>query len=211
MNQLTVTKPILIALSGKSGAGKTTAADYLKHQHGFVILSFAEPIKKMAESVYNVAKFDTPGPDGKDRDLLICLGKWLRARTRSDEGDYILNEMSRKIDKMIKMGLGRIVVDDLRFECEAELLKKRGFVLVRIDEKSGASTCAAPTIERRGVLTSSDQGFRLDPSETQLDSYTGFDHVIVNAKTLAPVDQYREALDEIVVRIGLESQRIWPS
>lgn len=43
---------MLIAISGRAGSGKDTAADFLVKNHGFVKVAFADPIKRVCLEVY---------------------------------------------------------------------------------------------------------------------------------------------------------------
>lgn len=46
-------KKIVIGLVGESGSGKDTAADYLKHRYGAVLLRFSDPIKELLHMFFD--------------------------------------------------------------------------------------------------------------------------------------------------------------
>lgn len=50
------TAPMKVGLAGKMGAGKTTIANLLNEREGFVKLSLAEPIKRIAEVFFGMKK-----------------------------------------------------------------------------------------------------------------------------------------------------------
>lgn len=50
---------IVVGLTGKAGAGKSTVADYLVEAHGFTRLSFAAPLKKMLRTLDPILAGDT--------------------------------------------------------------------------------------------------------------------------------------------------------
>ena len=43
--------PRIIALVGNAGAGKSTVADYLMREHGYVLIKFAGPLKAMLRAI----------------------------------------------------------------------------------------------------------------------------------------------------------------
>lgn len=149
---------MIIGLSGKRGVGKTALANYLHRHHGFTVVSFAGPLKKLAEDLYpGISKAPKEKPfasyDWTPREFMVRLGDFMRYH----EQDYWLNRGLEVISKP-----GRWVFDDVRFKNEAEALKKSGAKLVRINRYE----------------KDNPYGRNLDiPSETELDDY-GFDHVI---------------------------------
>jgi hypothetical protein len=132
-----------IALCGLAGSGKSTAADYFVLRHQFKRLSYAAPIKRMLRSLLieggagfmeaaemtdgRLKEFPTPFLCGHSpRYALQTLGtEWGRDIISSDIWRRILLNKVRKHS-------GPVVVDDLRFPCEAEALREEGFLIVRI-------------------------------------------------------------------------------
>ncbi len=55
-------KPMLIAFTGYSGSGKSTACDYLVAQHGFRTAAFADPLKRMAKIAFGFTDEQLWGP-----------------------------------------------------------------------------------------------------------------------------------------------------
>jgi ABC-type dipeptide/oligopeptide/nickel transport system ATPase subunit len=43
----------IIGIAGRSGSGKTTVANILERQHGFVVVNLADPIKRAARDFFN--------------------------------------------------------------------------------------------------------------------------------------------------------------
>ncbi|MDH7506545.1 MAG: AAA family ATPase [Candidatus Thermoplasmatota archaeon] len=119
-------RPCRIALCGYMGSGKTTVAQILKEKYNFKIYSFAQKLKEILKELYGVSKEDSRFRDiaqnFADGTLKIDPYTWVRF-------------LCSRID-MEKPW--RCVVDDLRFMREAEALKQRGFIIVRL--KCGLST-----------------------------------------------------------------------
>jgi broad-specificity NMP kinase len=124
---------LLLILTGKSGAGKDTVADYLVKAHHFKKYNFATIMKAKCAELYKVEeryfydrdKKDSPLPNlpGKKtpRDLLIEFG----AKTRSQDPDYwskiLFEEMKKEIDH------NRFVIADCRLHSEIRFMKNTNF------------------------------------------------------------------------------------
>jgi hypothetical protein len=146
--------PKLIGLSGLKGVGKTTFA----FQIGGHVISLASPIKKMLEVIvpkiyiYEEKEADIPGfPDGVNARLLMqTLGtEW----GRNLYPDIWLNFVEEKIaetqskwangmDNEDDMFTHRIVVDDIRFENEAEMIRRNKGEVWRL-KRAGVETSDA--------------------------------------------------------------------
>ena len=112
-------KLTLVSFRGPMGSGKTAAADILVRDHGFVKLSFATPLKKIAAKIT---------PDGlidkaRDRVLLQFLGTdYFRAL----DPDYWVKQWVKAVIERLELTEGecRIVADDCRFPNEVSAVKR---------------------------------------------------------------------------------------
>ncbi len=105
---------------GLMGSGKSTAADYVAEQHGNTKLSFATPLKEIAERIW--------GPDAvKDGDKLQQLG----VAVRDIDPDAWANMMFDNVSEHFEAGED-VVNDDTRFPNEYWGLKAMGFTFVRV-------------------------------------------------------------------------------
>lgn len=131
-----------IAITGKMRSGKTTAADYLWMKYDFKILSFGEPIKRIAdeyfkhlyEPIYENCPFSENGKSiagyKKPRKLLQQIGQLFR---QIDEDVWIKRaEQTMKYYEQYRDTRG-IVIDDLRQPNEYEWARANGFVIIRIN------------------------------------------------------------------------------
>jgi hypothetical protein len=164
-------------------SGKTFAATVLAHK-GYQPLSFAEPIKRMAIEFFVSL--------GYSKDKAVSLA-WV------NKGEIIpeINASARFVLQTIGTEWGRnymakdiwvtclcaraqqfshIVVDDVRFENEAEAIKSMG----------GEVWC----IKRPSATNNFNH-----VSEGALDDWDGFDHFINNSGTL---EEFRSAIDLLV-------------
>lgn len=128
--------PLLLGMAGPAGCGKTTAASLLVHHGGWVRLSFAEPLRELLLALHPHWDQWRLGP-GKDlcqadgglspREQLRAAGDWVK---RFEPG-FFANIMRRSLG--VQMGQGwHVVIDDVRFEGEARLIRDLGGSLVHV-------------------------------------------------------------------------------
>jgi len=174
----------LIGVSGKKRSGKDTFADRLV-ERGYERYSLADPIKEAAKSIFGWNDEEVDGTQKEDEDAfwgmtprkaLQIMGTDL---FREEFGKNIwLNSLERKIDTYLPR---KVVVPDLRFPNEVEFIQSRGGEVIRID-----------TSER---LDSEDS----HESETALDGYSGYDHVIDNNGSL---EEFHDNIDTFLENNG---------
>jgi hypothetical protein len=146
------TPDIVIALAGRAGTGKDTAADYLEQHYGFARAAFAEPLKEMIEQLLTEAGLDhawlheprlknivIPELGVSARQMMQTLGDW----GRNMHPDWWVRLLARR------MGLvggaahapvhDRIVITDLRFGNEADWLRSVGGRVIRLHREQAPS------------------------------------------------------------------------
>jgi len=126
-----------IAFCGRMGSGKTTACKYLAERtkvtyaDKVTILSFAEPLKKLAKEIWGYENksqtFNFGGRIVTARELLQELGN----KMREIDPDIWLNMMGKRI-KYYSSTNYNMFIDDLRFPNEEEMLIKNGFKIVHL-------------------------------------------------------------------------------
>ena len=135
---------MILGISGKMGSGKTTLADHIVLiVPGCVRKAFGDPLKIEASLEYGFP-LDW-AYRGKDRvvhshrgantvrDLLQYWGTDVR---RAQDPIYWLKAMDKYVGQDLDAG-AHVVVDDVRFENEADWVLARGGVLVRVDTYDG--------------------------------------------------------------------------
>ena len=123
-----------LALCGKMRTGKGTIAEMLWQEYGFVELTFAEPIKAMAQKY-----FPRLCAEGKPRELLQFIGHGFR----QFDNDVWVNAMAKEV-KFLTYGFRsnqvifdeqnepNLVISDLRYQNEAEWCRENGFIIIKI-------------------------------------------------------------------------------
>jgi hypothetical protein len=140
--------PKLIALcSNGPQAGKSTAADVLVNEYGYTRVKFAGVLKEMLRPLLmafvgdaaivermlegDLKEMPIPGLEGHtSRSLLISLGTdWGRSLIHP----YLWIKVADKVTSRVSIGGGRIVIDDVRFLNELEVVCKAGATTVYIN------------------------------------------------------------------------------
>ena len=127
---------MLIGLVGHSGVGKSTVAHHLRANWEFQVSAFAEPIKSMLSSLATV-------PDIRDKDAEIIPGVTLREAMeatgnalRGLDKDFLVHHWKQTHCHMPSATPGTVapfmVIDDVRFEAEARMIRKMGGKLIRV-------------------------------------------------------------------------------
>ena len=171
-------------------SGKSLAANVLA-SYGYISMSFAEPIKRMGVEFLMSFGYDKdkavrfvwadkekiiPEINCTPRHMLQTLGTdW--GRKCIDENIW-LTSMQTRIVKNLRGDSCGVVIDDVRFENEARMIKRMGGEMWKIIRPSVTNTST-------------------HVSEGQLDSWDGFDHVVENAGT---IQQFRDQLDGIIAQ-----------
>jgi len=121
-----------VAFIGKAGCGKTTLSNHLVDSDKFIKLSFATPLKRIAEEIL-MRPIDKTDP--LDRKFLQQLGTEIgRARQK----DIWIKHFDKSLQFEMQMSeqgynwSSNFVVDDCRFLNEAEYLKSNGFIIIKI-------------------------------------------------------------------------------
>ena len=152
----------LIGLAGKAGSGKTEVSRYLCENHGFHHMKFAGPLKSMIKALFwdmgysesdiyemvegNSKQANMWGLSGNTpRNLMQTLGtEW--GRDCLDK-DFWVNITRQKIITCP----GPVVIDDTRFDNEAEMIRDLGGVVVQVDRPSGFAKLDVPHSSEDGI------------------------------------------------------------
>lgn len=183
--------PRLIALLGYARCGKDTVADLLS-EAGFQRAAFADPIYNVVTGLNPIVKVEPSAglryrlrPHRRLADVVGRHG-WDWLKDHSPEGRRLLNAIGAEIRNIdnefwVSATMGSLspersyVVTDCRFPAEAEAIKARGGVLVRIT--------------RPGIAAASDPLTGLPyRSEIALDGYA-VDYDLTNDRTLDELGQ----------------------
>ena len=132
--------PCIVAFSGSAGSGKTTAAKHLVTNHGYRRIRFADPIKDMLRD-FGLTFDQIDGPLKETPCDLLC-GKTPRRAMQllGDEygrqligGDIWVRAWERRLEEaMLWSPDVQIVVDDLRYPNELDVLLRHDALIVRV-------------------------------------------------------------------------------
>jgi hypothetical protein len=166
---------IIIGISGKIGGGKDTVAHFImQHDSSFKQKAFAYKLKKIVALLAGVDFDLTLTQEGKNvyvEQFGKTIGEMLQGvGTDGLRDNFDKNVWINGLLTDLKPG-NNYVITDVRFKNEADVLKQKGAILVRVNRPNN------PVAEKSGRdLT--------HPSETDLDDYLGFNAVIENSGTL---------------------------
>jgi len=134
---------MIIGFTGKAGAGKSTASNYLVEKYGFVKVNFKDAlVREMKENLPDVLQELTLIHDGElgDLDFLFntkppimraLMQNYGTEIRRKDNSEYWINKWSDSVIELLRQGKS-IVVDDVRFLNEAAAVKSPSGKLIRI-------------------------------------------------------------------------------
>lgn len=121
---------LLIGFIGRIGSGKTTCAKHIEQKHGFIRLSFAEPLKEMLVRSNILTRQDIENKTPFARQMMQKIGTDL-IRNQIDP-DFWVKKFVQRVHSLSENGHSRFVVDDVRFPNEADTVKRLGGLLVKI-------------------------------------------------------------------------------
>jgi hypothetical protein len=135
----------IIGLTGRKQSGKTAAASMLA-KNGYTRLSFAESIRDMLWVLMHQFGYDFSEIEHffrHDKDLIIDpIGKTARQLMQTmgtDWGREMINDdiwIHAARHKIAIQGVMDIVIDDVRFDNEAKLIRDLGGLIINIDRQS---------------------------------------------------------------------------
>ncbi|WP_431494847.1 deoxynucleotide monophosphate kinase [Pseudomonas brassicacearum] len=171
--------PILIGIAGRARSGKDTAAQHLVNNHGFQAYAFADPLRDGLMHMLNLSPCDLDDEKkeqpiswlGKSpRELMQLLGtEWGRDMVHPDLWMLLAEQNLDLIARTHDTAKG-FVVTDLRFNNEADFIRKRGGVVVHMDRAT------APTV----AAHSSENGIWAAPGDLWLPNDGTFDELFTN-------------------------------
>lgn len=192
-------EPIIIGIGHKKGVGKDTVANRLVDSYGFIRMSFADPLKEACRIIFhfsdeqlygNLKEVIDPRWGKSPRQILQLFGTdalravidkevWIKSLKIK-----IQNLASRTIHKQLK-----IVVPDVRFPNEAEAIKSM------TDGSLWKVVRDLPSNE-----------FSLHESEIALDTYNGWNEILLNNNTMAVLYQ---RVDQLVNQLTTQKERAY--
>ena len=135
------TAQLLIGLAGRARPGKTTAANHLANTYDLVTYALADPLREGLMNIFNLSPCDF---DDERKELMIdWLGRSPRELMQSMGTDWGRHQVHPELwlllaEKNLEF-LGQtndnargFVISDLRFENEADFVRKRGGMVIHV-------------------------------------------------------------------------------
>jgi hypothetical protein len=136
----------VIGICGNKFHGKDTIADHLVKNYGFAKISFGDPIKNALQQIFHFSDEQLWGNKKEEKDqywnitpretmqyvgtecFRNCFGNMF-----PHIGDKIwIMSLQQQLEIMIKNGQTKIVIPDVRFPNEAELVRKLNGYMIRV-------------------------------------------------------------------------------
>jgi len=194
-----VSKPLVIALRGPLGSGKTAAAKYLATKYDFRVVSFATPLKEAAKKITPDGRIDKK----RDRALLQFLGT---EYFRGIDSEHWVKQFMATAESFVEHGLS-VVTDDCRFPNEQAAVRKLGGFEVYINtpaDKIGSLLLARDGEIAKGISGHASEAMN-DPSDPSIDVvidnqfdigqlYFELDHMLIDLRKIAAERENSSAL-----------------
>lgn len=137
----------LIGIAAKAQAGKSTVAGILQQDGSYTELSFASPIREFIASLLGCTVPDLepikedviPWCGKSPRQLMQTLGtEWGRGMVSET---FWIDQAMQRVQREWARGK-MVVISDVRFENEAEAIRKEGGCILHLSRPDGARTVA---------------------------------------------------------------------
>lgn len=153
---------VIVALTGKAGSGKSTAAEGLEREHGFTRVRFADPLKNMLRSLYRDAGLDDVEIERRiEGDLKELPCDILCGRTPRQAMQWLGTEWGRnmvaqdfwtRLWTLRAKRYNRVVVEDCRFDNEAASVRAACGLIVRIERPGLARISAGGHVSEQAAV-----------------------------------------------------------
>ena len=137
---------IIIGITGRKGSGKDVIGNYFHERYGGIKIAFADALKKACKEIFGFTNEQVYGNDKEKEDpfwhitprtILQCVGTEL---FREKLGELVpsigesvwIQCVKRKIENLVKEGKYLIVITDVRFQNEIDMIHSLGGKIIRV-------------------------------------------------------------------------------
>lgn len=182
---------MLIGIGYKARSGKNTVGDYLAENYNFMTDAFAFRLRLAIQNVLNIRVYSDedkstvyPFWGGRTgREILQQFGTE-GLREGFDENIWVKLALYESPDGRHRYSKNdRVIFTDMRFENEAEEIKRLGGIVIRIDrDVAGLSGSTGSHASENGLNDYPDWDYILDNNGTLQDLYDGIDTIMQDLK-----------------------------
>jgi len=179
---------MIFGITGRKGHGKDTISDILVKKYDFEKLSFADPLKRAVKEIFNLSDQQLYGYEKEfidkywkvtPREILQFVGTELfRNQLKNLIPDVEENIWVKVLENKIKNVRGNIVISDVRFPNEVDMIKKLNGKIIKI---------IRPNLENNTLSNHISEN---------LDTDYDYDYIIINDKG---IDDLYEEIGKIIV------------
>jgi hypothetical protein len=128
---------MIIGITGRSGAGKDVVGSFIT-SHGFSRLAFAGQVKHMCSVIFDLDMKYFCDPKLKDK-MNMRYGKTPRQLMQTFATDFIRDKIDSNfwIHRIESFLDGDIVITDVRFDNELDMVKREGGIIIRVERNGG--------------------------------------------------------------------------
>lgn len=188
-----------IAVIGALRSGKDSAASHLVADHGYTKFALADALKDECVAALN----GVDGPywtrerlEAEKTRLRGLLQWWGTEFRRSTDPDYWVRQLAEKLTRHQAPDLGTAVVTDARFTNELDMLRERGFTIVRLEMaddvlRDHLHKVAGMSDEQidAALAHPSEQEWRSYPADFTVASEIGYLERLINEVSFIALDE----------------------
>ena len=201
--------PRVVGVTGLKHNGKDTVADHLCETYGYSRVAFAGPLKEVCATLFGFSHEQLHGslketPDVgwfgvTPRRVLQYIGTDLFRNHMSGlhpefRDEFWLQCAERRIRKLLEDPEARVVVSDVRFPNECELIKRLGGIVIRVVRPSVNTTADLHDAERLIPTLAVNREVRNEGTIAEL--WDTVDKALVPTATFYPRRECGESLEE---------------
>lgn len=148
----------IIGITGKARSGKDTIARHMWSNYAFMRIAFADPLKRAAQSAFGLTSHETYNEELKE----VVIARWGLSPRQIFQHVGDLFKAQYGDDFWVKRWLigydlfkdtDDIVVPDVRFDNEAEMIRRLGGIIIEVRRGPGLVGSTGDHISERGLST----------------------------------------------------------
>lgn len=172
----------LIGITGKARSGKDTIAKHLFHQHAFTRIAFGDPVKLTAQQAFGLSEAQTWDDEYKE----VVIPYWgmspreifQKVGTDAMRNTFGANVWIKRwsLSYLLLKDTDHIVVPDVRFDNEAELIRNLGGIIVDVQRGTGLTGSTGDHASEKGLSSLPD--YVINNSGTLDELYAQVDYLV---------------------------------